>query len=394
MRATLISNLKEVLTMRSALLSQTIHRDIRRGMLKVTTLTFGLLCAIVSPAGLTHAQTISTVAGNGTAGFSGDGGPATSAEMDNPTGVAVDSSGNIYFADPDNQRIRKVTASTGHMSTVAGNGTYGFSGDGGAATSAELKNPDAVAVDSSGNVYIVDHTNSRIRKVTVSTGVITTVAGNGTTGYSGDGGAATSAELYWPEGVAVDSSGNIYIADSFSNRVRKVTVSTGVITTVAGSGTAGYSGDGSAATSAELNFPTGVAVDSSGNIYIADIDNYVIRKVTASTGVISRVAGNGTAGFSGDSGLAISAELSTPAGVAVDTSGNIYIGDYRNERIRKVTASTGNITTVAGNGTEGFSGDGGAATSAELNYPESVAVDTSGNFYIGDYGNLRIRKVN
>jgi sugar lactone lactonase YvrE len=380
--------------MRSALLSQTIHRDIRRGMLKVTTLTFGLLCAIVSPAGLTHAQTISTVAGNGTAGFSGDGGPATSAEMDNPTGVAVDSSGNIYFADPDNQRIRKVTASTGHMSTVAGNGTYGFSGDGGAATSAELKNPDAVAVDSSGNVYIVDHTNSRIRKVTVSTGVITTVAGNGTTGYSGDGGAATSAELYWPEGVAVDSSGNIYIADSFSNRVRKVTVSTGVITTVAGSGTAGYSGDGSAATSAELNFPTGVAVDSSGNIYIADIDNYVIRKVTASTGVISRVAGNGTAGFSGDSGLAISAELSTPAGVAVDTSGNIYIGDYRNERIRKVTASTGNITTVAGNGTEGFSGDGGAATSAELNYPESVAVDTSGNFYIGDYGNLRIRKVN
>jgi sugar lactone lactonase YvrE len=394
MRATLISNLKEVFTMRSALLSQTIHRDIRRGMLKVTTLTFGLLCTIVSPTGLTHAQTISTVAGNGTAGFSGDGGPATSAEMDNPTGVAVDSSGNIYFADPDNQRIRKVTASTGHMSTVAGNGTYGFSGDGGAATSAELKNPDAVAVDSSGNVYIVDHTNSRIRKVTVSTGVITTVAGNGTTGYSGDGGAATSAELYWPEGVAVDSSGNIYIADSFSNRVRKVTVSTGVITTVAGSGTAGYSGDGSAATSAELNFPTGVAVDSSGNIYIADIDNYVIRKVTASTGVISRVAGNGTAGFSGDSGLAISAELSTPAGVAVDTSGNIYIGDYRNERIRKVTASTGNITTVAGNGTEGFSGDGGAATSAELNYPESVAVDTSGNFYIGDYGNLRIRKVN
>jgi len=380
--------------MRSALLSQTIHRYIRRGMLKVTTLTFGLLCTIVSPTGLTHAQTISTVAGNGTAGFSGDGGPATSAEMDNPTGVAVDSSGNIYFADPDNQRIRKVTASTGHMSTVAGNGTYGFSGDGGAATSAELKNPDAVAVDSSGNVYIVDHTNSRIRKVTVSTGVITTVAGNGTTGYSGDGGAATSAELYWPEGVAVDSSGNIYIADSFSNRVRKVTVSTGVITTVAGSGTAGYSGDGSAATSAELNFPTGVAVDSSGNIYIADIDNYVIRKVTASTGVISRVAGNGTAGFSGDSGLAISAELSTPAGVAVDTSGNIYIGDYRNERIRKVTASTGNITTVAGNGTEGFSGDGGAATSAELNYPESVAVDTSGNFYIGDYGNLRIRKVN
>ena len=323
--------------MRSALLSQTIHRDIRRGMLKVTTLTFGLLCTIVSPTGLTHAQTISTVAGNGTAGFSGDGGPATSAEMDNPTGVAVDSSGNIYFADPDNQRIRKVTASTGHMSTVAGNGTYGFSGDGGAATSAELKNPDA---------------------------------------------------------VAVDSSGNVYIADSFSNRVRKVTVSTGVITTVAGSGTAGYSGDGSAATSAELNFPTGVAVDSSGNIYIADIDNYVIRKVTASTGVISRVAGNGTAGFSGDSGLAISAELSTPAGVAVDTSGNIYIGDYRNERIRKVTASTGNITTVAGNGTEGFSGDGGAATSAELNYPESVAVDTSGNFYIGDYGNLRIRKVN
>jgi sugar lactone lactonase YvrE len=222
---------------------------------------------------------IASQAGNGVLGYSGDGGPAASAEFSSPTGVAVDSSGNLYIVDADNNRIRKVTASTGIITTVAGNGTAGYSGDGGAATSAELDTPFGVAVDASGNLYIVDVNNDRIRKVTASTGIITTVAGNGTWGYSGDGGTATSAELFSPFGVAVDASGNLYIADSGNNRIRKVTASTGIITTVAGNGTAGSTGDGGAASSAELSYPTGVVVDSLGNFYIADYNNNKVRTV-------------------------------------------------------------------------------------------------------------------
>ncbi len=336
---------------------------------------------------------INTVAGDGIRGYSGDGGLATSAEVNIPYGLAVDTAGNIYIADLENNRIRKVTASTGIISTVAGNGTAGYSGDGGAATSAEINFPYGVAVDSAGNIYIADNGNQRIRKVTVSTGIISTVAGNGIVGYSGDGGPATSAELDSPTGVAVDSAGNIYIADLENYRIRKVTASTGKISTVAGTGTQGYSGDGGPATSAELYYATGVAVDSAGNIYISDVVNERIRKVTAATGIINTVAGDGTGGFSGDGGLATSAELSAPWGVAVDTAGNIYISDVSNQRIRKVTASTGIINTVAGDGIAGYSGDGGAATSAELNYPYDVAVDSADNIYIADTLNNRIRVV-
>jgi hypothetical protein len=322
----------------------------------------------------------------------GDGGAATSARLYYPTGVAVDSAGNIYIADRDDERIRKVTASTGIITTVAGNGTVGYSGDGGAATSAEINLPWSVAVDSTGNIYFADYGNSRIRKVTVSTGIITTVAGNGTAGYSGDGGAATSAKINYPEGVTVDSSGNIYIADYNNNRVRKVTVSTGKISTVAGNGTQGFSGDGGAATSAEMYAPGSVALDSSGNIYIGDRGNNRIRKVTVATGVISTVAGNGTAGSSGDGGPATSAELDD-SDAAVDTDGNIYTADILTNRVREVTAATGIITTVAGDGTAGYSGDGGPATSAEINWPLNVAVDTGGNIYIADFNNNRIRAV-
>jgi sugar lactone lactonase YvrE len=340
----------------------------------------------------TITASISTVAGNGTAGFSGDGGAAISAELHGDNAVAVDGAGNMYIADYYNNRIRKVTASTGVISTVAGNGTAGFSGDGGAATSAEINGPGDVAVDSAGNIYISDLNNNRVRKVTASTGVISTVAGNGTKGFTGDGGAATSAEI-GPNGVGVDTAGNLYMADEFSNRIRKVTASTGIISTVAGNGTAGFTGDGGAATSAELNVPDGVLVDSAGNIYISDHNNERIRKVTASTGKISTIAGNGTAGYSGDGGAATSAELNGPGGLALDGAGNLYIGDFGNNRVRKVTVSTGVISTAAGNGVAGYSGDGGPPASAEMNGPSGIALDKTGNLYIADFGNERIRLI-
>jgi len=224
---------------------------------------------------------ISTVAGNGTAGFSGDGGPATSASLNDPAGVAVDSLGNLFISDWANERVRKVDANTGFISTVAGNGTEGFSGDGGPATSASLNDPTGVAVDSLGNLYIGEQDNERVRKVDANTGLISTVAGDGTKGFSGDGGPATSASLYEPSGVAVDSLGNLFIADSINHRIRKVDANTGIISTVAGNGTLGFGGDVGPATSASLNYPFGVALDSAGNFFIADNENHRLRKVEA-----------------------------------------------------------------------------------------------------------------
>lgn len=331
-------------------------------------------------------STISTFAGDGTAGFAGDGNQAASAELNDPRAVAVDSKGNLYILDYLNYRVREVTA-LGTISTVAGTGTNGSTGDGGAATSAEIRGGLGIAVDSSGNLYIPD--GSVVRKVSQS-GLITTVAGNGTFGYTGDGGSALGATLEGPLGVAVDSSGNLYIADSSANVVRKVDTS-GIITTVAGSSNGGFGGDGGLATSAQLSQPNAVAVDSNGNLYIADSGNNRIRKVNTS-GVISTVAGNGKAGYSGDGGPATSAELNDPTGIAIDTSGTLYIADFKNNRIR-VVDSSGNIATYAGSGTYGFKGDGGSAPAAELAYPGSVAVDSSGNLYIADRGNERVREV-
>jgi sugar lactone lactonase YvrE len=271
--------------------------------------------------------------------------------------------------------------------TVAGNGSSIFSGDGGPANLAAL-NPEGVTVDSSGNLFIADNLNNRIRKVTPA-GIITTIAGNGSSGFSGDGGSATSASLSGPNSVVVDQSGNLFISDNLNNRIRKVTPA-GIITTVAGNGSSGWSGDGGPATSASLSGPNGVVVDQSGNLFIADLGNLRIRKVT-STGIITTVAGNGTYGYSGDGGPASSAALRSPTGVAVDAGGNLFIADTGNNRIREVT-SAGIITTVAGNGSGAFSGDGGPATLAGLD-PAGVTVDAGGNLFIADAGNNRIRKV-
>jgi RHS repeat-associated protein len=337
-------------------------------------------CAAFRPFGPPAAGTIITIAGNGYYNNNGDGGSALNASLEEPGGVTVDSSGNVYVSDFQGGVVRKVSASTGVISTIAGSGTSGYSGDGGAAISAQLDGPTALAVDSTGNLYIADTWNSRIRKVNVSTGIITTVAGTVTDGYTGDGGPATSAEICQPSGIAVDGAGNLYIADSANSVIREVSASTGIITTVVNS-------------SAALSDPAGIALDSSGHLYIADFGSNLVRQWTISTGSISTVAGNGTAGYSGNGGSATSAELNWPTAVAVDGNGNIFIAERDNHVIRSVSRSSGTITTVAGNNTAGYSGDGGPATSAQLNYPEGVALDAAGNVYIGDSSNHRVREV-
>ena len=331
---------------------------------------------------------IATVAGNGTVGFSGDGGAATNSHLSTPSAVAVDGFGNLFIADTSNQRVRRVDVN-GHITTVAGNGGNGYLGNGGAATNASLYFPSGVAVDADGNLFIADSLNQRIRRVDTN-GFITSVAGNGSAGYAGDGGAATNASLNYPSGVAVDASCNLFIADMDNQCIRKVDV-TGLITTVAGNGTNSYSGDGGAATNATLNSPAGVAVDARGNLFIADTDNNRIRRVDAD-GLITTVAGTGYTGWFGDGGAATNATLYYPKGVAVDGSGNLLIADTCNQRIRRVDTN-GIIATMAGDGTNAWSGDGGLATAGALSYPYGVAADAQGNFYIADRGNNRVRRV-
>jgi hypothetical protein len=322
-------------------------------------------------------------------GYAGDGGASTSAALASPSAVAYDASGNLYLADAQNHVVREISKN-GQISTIAGTGTEGYGGDGAAATAALLDTPTGVAVDSNGNVYIADSHNHRIRKV--SGGTITTVAGTGTAGFAGDGSAATAAQLSLPSAVAVDSSGNVYIADTNNQRIRKITGTT--ITTIAGNGEELYAGDGAAATAAVLDLPTGVAVDATGNVYIADRHNHRVRMVTPA-GTISTIAGSGTAsfsgGFSGDGAPATAAMLAKPSGVSVDGVGNISIADTDNQRIRQVSGTT--VATVTASGQQGFGGDGGAPTSAILNSPRAVVADASGNLAIADTLNQRLRTV-
>jgi len=342
---------------------------------------------------------IRSAAGNGQWTAVGDGQLATTAELFLPASVAVDGAGNLYIADSIHNRIRKVDGATGIIGTVAGNGDAGYAGDNGAAVSAELSAPRGLALDGAGNIYIADTGNSVIRELTAATGIITTVAGNGTPGYSGDNGAALAAQLNSPSGVTVDLQGDIAVADTANHRIRVVNSSTGQIATVAGNGATttngagSYSGDGGAATLAGLNYPYSVAYDAQGNMYIPDSGNSRIRAVSAASGIIETVAGGHTRGFAGDQGPATSARLYAPSGVAFDTAGNLYIADTQNNRIRKVNATTGIITTVAGNGTGKFGGDGANAVSAGLYGPYCVFVGAGGDLFIADYFDNRIREI-
>jgi hypothetical protein len=353
-------------------------------MKKVLLILFVL--ASIAKQSMGQTGIITTVAGTGTQGYSGDSGQATSAEIGQPIGVVVDLIGNIYISDAS--RIRKINT-VGIITTFAGNGIGGSTGDGGQCIAAEIGTPYELTFDHIGNLYIPDGANSQIRKVN-TLGVITTIAGNGTLGYSGDGAAATAATLSQPTKVVIDATGNLYVADNLNNAIRKINTA-GIISTFAGNGIAGYSGDGGQATAAELSSPYGLVIDAMGNLFISDNFNNVIRKVNTS-GIITTVVGSFAGGYSGDGGQATAAELSLPTTVTFDAAGNLYIADSGNFRVRKV-ATSGIINTIAGSGTNGFSGDGGQATTAWLSNTPEIALDALGNLYIGDGNNFRIRKV-
>ncbi len=336
-------------------------------------------------------QNINTYAGNGTSGYSGDGGLATLAQLNKPVHVIPDMNGNVLIADLDNHCIRKVNPA-GIITTIVGIGISGFSGDNGPALSAKLNMPAGIAIDSQGNLFIADQGNHRIRRVDAFAGTITTVAGWWTSGYSGDGMLATSSSLSSPSAVAIGPTGDLYIADEANNRIRKVDAN-GVISTVVGNGTYAFAGDGGLATSASIKYPSDIIFDKAGNLYISDYWNFRIRKVDT-LGIINTVAGGGSCGSPdcGDGGQATAAAMGQ-SGVMLDAVGNMFISDQKNNKIRKVD-TTGIITTVVGTGVQGYGGDGGLASLAWLNYPTKSSFDAFGNLYIAEINNNRIRIVN
>ncbi|HEX6430619.1 MAG TPA: T9SS type A sorting domain-containing protein [Niastella sp.] len=337
---------------------------------------------------------ISNHCGNYSRGVSGIGGLASLAQLYQSFYISVDRPGNIYMSDYHNHKIYRIEAATGIINTIAGTGNQGLNhGNGGPATAANIVAPTGVVTDTSGNFYFIEN-GMAVRKVNIATGIITHVAGGIQYGYSGDGGPATSALFNRANALALDKAGNLYISDRDNHVIRKISAATGIITTVAGSGTAGLSGDSGLATSATLNQPSGVAVDRSGNIYIADRYNSLIRRVDAVTGIITTFAGvHGSAGYNGDNRLATTATISTPLGITTDKDDNVIFASQIGFRVRKVTIATGIITTIAGNGSSNYNGDNIPARTAGINQPSTVCLDTAGNLYIGDWGNYRLRKV-
>ncbi len=309
-----------------------------------------------------------------------------------PGGVAYDAGGNLYLADTGKHVLLKVTAA-GVLTTVAGTGTQGFNGDGGPGTAALLDSPTGVALDGSGNIYIGDSHNHRIRRLDAVSGVITTFAGTGTAGSSPNGTAAAAAALDLPTALAINSAGDVFFADSRVHLIRRIDHATSLVTTVAGNGAQGYAGDGGAATAASLDAPEGLAIDAAGNLYLSDTHNHRVRRVDGKTGVITTVAGTGQAGFAGDSGAGATAEVRLPRGLALDSSGNLLMVDSQNHRIRRLDAVSGQMSTIAGDGTQAFAGDGGLAVAASLNSPRAVAFNATSLPTLSDSGNARIRQV-
>ena len=336
--------------------------------------------ATASPTGSYRPGIITTLAGNSALGLNG------------PRGLLIDGNGDLLVADTNNHRIRRIASGTGAVTTLAGNGVGAYVGDGSPATEFSLYLPCGLALDQSGAILIADRYNHRVRRLAPGTGIISTLAGSDY-GFGGDGGPATSARMWEPSDLAVDGSGNVLIADIMNRRIRRVAAATGIITTFAGTGEGGSSGDGGPATSARLHSPVGLVVDGSNNVLIVDHNSHCIRRVAASTGIITALAGTGVYGFSGDGGPATSAQLAYPGALAVDESGNVLFVDKDNSRVRQIAVNTGFISTLAGIGGSSFGGDGGPATSAGLANPLGLTVDGSNNILVADTGNNRIRLI-
>ncbi len=349
---------------------------------------------IVATLWVAAEPTIGTFAGTGQPGYTGDGQPASHARLNMPFDVAFDQGGNLYISDSFNHCIRRVAATTGTITTVAGSGRKGYSGDGGPAIQAKLDEPYGVVVDRQGNLYFADRLNRRVRRVDAASGQIETVAGNGSKTYSGDGGPAAQAGLVEPNGVALDpDEKRLYIADVAGHRVRVVDLAKRQIATFAGTGEPKHAGDGALASNAAIHGARAVEVAPDGTVFILEREGNRLRGVDPQTGIITTRAGTGAKGYSGDGGPARSATFNGPKELAVDTAGNIFIVDTENHAIRRIDARTNELTTVAGTGQRGGDGDGGPARSARLDRPHGVAVATDGKLYIGDTGNHRVRQV-